>query len=171
MTDEDLEALAADQHDSARFRQVLGHFCTGVTIIAAIDPTGTPAGFTAQSFTSISLDPPLVSFSASTSSSTWPKIQAAGQFCVSILAEDQEVLCRTFASSGIDKFKGVGWWPAPSTGSPVMLDALAWVDCRVEEVHPAGDHVIVVGRVLGLKVQREGKPLLFYRGGFGRFEA
>jgi flavin reductase (DIM6/NTAB) family NADH-FMN oxidoreductase RutF len=171
MTDEDLEAAAGGDLDTARFRQVLGHFCTGVTVIAAVDSAGTPSGFTAQSFTSVSLDPPLVSFSPSTASSTWPKIQAAGHFCVSILAEDQEVLCRTFAASGADKFKGVGWWPAPATGSPVMLDALAWVDCRIEEVHPAGDHLIVVGRVLTLKVQREGKPLLFYRGGFGRFEA
>jgi flavin reductase (DIM6/NTAB) family NADH-FMN oxidoreductase RutF len=171
VTDDDLAAAAAGPLDTARFRQVLGHFCTGVTIIAALDAEGMPTGFTAQSFTSLSLDPPLVSFSPSTTSSTWPKIEAAGHFCVSILAEDQEVLCRTFAESGIDKFKGVGWWPAPATGSPVMLDALAWVDCRITEVHPAGDHLIVVGQVLSLKLQREGKPLLFYRGGFGRFEA
>ena len=167
---DDIEEAAAPSVDAARFRQVLGHFATGVTIVTAIDG-GEPVGMTAQSFTSVSLDPPLVAFFPGKSSTSYPRIKSAGQFCVNMLAEDQEALCRTFAVSGGDKFEGVGFKPSAGTGSPVLADALAWVDCRIEAEHDAGDHVIVVGRVLDLEVAREAKPLLFYRGGFGRFEA
>jgi len=155
--------------DAARFRQVLGHFCTGVVVIAGI-ADGKPIGLTVQSFTSLSLDPPLVSFAVGRNSSTWPALRDAGVFSVNILAEDQEALCRTFATSGIDKFEGVGWRPG-STKSPLLNDVLGWVECRTEVEHDAGDHVLVIGRVVDLDVEREGKPLLFFRGGFGRFEA
>jgi flavin reductase (DIM6/NTAB) family NADH-FMN oxidoreductase RutF len=154
--------------DAARFRQVLGHFCTGVVIITAVDGAE-PVGLTVQSFTSLSLTPPLVSFAVGRESSTWPRLKAAGDFCVNILADDQEALCRQFATSGADKFAGVGWRPG-GTGAPVLNDALGFVECRIETEHPAGDHVLVVGRVTDLEITREGKPLLFYRGGFGRFE-
>jgi 3-hydroxy-9,10-secoandrosta-1,3,5(10)-triene-9,17-dione monooxygenase reductase component len=162
-------ADTAAPFDAARFRQVLGHFCTGVVIISGV-VDHQPAGLTVQSFTSVSLDPPLVSFAVGESSSTWPRLREAGAFAVNILAEDQEALCRTFATSGADKFEGVGWRPG-GLGGPILNDVLAWVECRIEAEHPAGDHVIVVGRVAGVGVEREGKPLLFYRGGFGRFEA
>ena len=167
---DDMDQEGAPSVDAARFRQVLGHFATGVTIVTAIDG-GEPVGMTAQSFTSVSLEPPLVAFFPGKSSTSYPRIQSAGRFCVNMLAEDQEALCRTFAVSGGDKFQGVGFKPAPGTGSPVLSEALAWVDCRIEAEHDAGDHIIVVGRVLDLEVTREAKPLLFYRGGFGRFEA
>ena len=101
------------------------------------------------------------------SSTSWPRIVAAGAFCVNILAEHQEALCRTFAVSGGDKFAGVGWHPG-TAGTPVLEGTLAWVECRLEAIYEAGDHELVVGKVLDLGV-REGAPLLFYRGGFGHF--
>lgn len=153
---------------AARYRQVLGHFATGVTVVTTASG-GAPAGLAVNSFTSVSLAPPLIAFCVARTSSTWPRIQAAGAFCVNILAEDQEHLCRVFATSGRDKFRGVGWRPAES-GAPILAGALAWVDCFVEAEHPGGDHLIVVGRVREVGVDREGRPLVFYRGGYGRFE-
>lgn len=155
--------------DAARFRQVVGHFCTGVAVITGVHDE-TPVGLTVQSFTSLSLEPPLVSFSVGRESSTWPRLKAAQTFAVNILAEDQEALCRTFATSGADKFAGVGWRPGAS-GAPILDDVLGWIECSIEAEHEAGDHVIVIGRVSDLDVGTEGKPLLFYRGGFGRFES
>ena len=160
--------------DAARYRQVLGHFCTGVTIVTAVerDAGGNtrPTGFSAQSFTSVSLDPPLVAMCPGSAILSWPSIRDAGVFCANILAHDQEVLCRRFATRGVDKFQGIGWKPSHATGSPVLDGVLAWVDARIEAVHEAGDHLIVVGRVVDLDVSREALPLLFYRGGYGRFE-
>lgn len=155
--------------DVARFRQVLGHFATGVTVVTTAEG-GEPAGLSVNSFTSVSLDPPLVAFCVARESSTWPRIRGSGRFCVNILSEDQEDLCRVFAvRGGRDKFRGVGWRPAES-GAPIVSGALAWIDCTVEDEHVAGDHIIVVGRVGELGVEQEGRPLVFYRGGYGRFE-
>ena len=155
--------------DGARFRQVLGHFATGVTVITAASPDG-PVGLAIGSFTSVSLDPPLVAFVPAKTSSSWPRIRDAGAFCVNVLGAEQEVLCRTFASKAQDKFMGVGWEPA-STGAPRLTDALAWIDCTIEVVHDAGDHDICVGRVQELDVGDDtAGPLVFYRGGYGRFE-
>ncbi len=150
------------------FRATLGHFCTGVTIVTAAGGDG-PAGFSCQSFTSLSLDPPLVLICPSKASTSWPKIAGTGAFCVNVLAEDQEELCRGFAMRGGDKFAGIGWTPGPFTGSPVLAGALAWIECRIEATHDAGDHTIVVGRVLDLAAE-DRHPLLFYRGGYGRFD-
>jgi 3-hydroxy-9,10-secoandrosta-1,3,5(10)-triene-9,17-dione monooxygenase reductase component len=150
------------------YRASLGHFCTGVTIVTAHGDDG-PAGLTCQSFSALSLDPPLILVCPGKSSSSWPKIEAAGAMCINVLAEDQEELCRGFATRGADKFAGVGWQPGPFTGAPVLTGALAWVECRIEAVHEGGDHVIAVGRVLDLGTS-EGRPLLFYRGGYGRFD-
>jgi 3-hydroxy-9,10-secoandrosta-1,3,5(10)-triene-9,17-dione monooxygenase reductase component len=153
--------------DSAHFRRVLGHFPTGVVVITAVSDRQ-PVGIAIGSFSSVSLEPPLVGFFAAKYSTTWPKIRDAGVFCVNVLAEDQEELCRNFAVSGGDKFRGVGWRPG-ATGSPIIHDVLAWIDCGIEQVHEAGDHDIVVGRVREMDVQREGTPLVFFRGGYGRF--
>lgn len=169
MTDE-LEEISAPTIDAARYKQVIGHFASGVTVVAAMDGEQ-PVGFTAQSFIGLSLDPPLILVSAQRSSSTWPRIEASGSFCVSILRDTQEDLCRVFATRGADKFKGVGWDGAPFTGSPRLHHALAWVDCTLESTLDGGDHVIGVGRVQDLGVDDgDGGPMLFYRGGFGRFE-
>jgi 3-hydroxy-9,10-secoandrosta-1,3,5(10)-triene-9,17-dione monooxygenase reductase component len=147
--------------DQAHYRQVMGHFPTGVVIVTAPGPVGTAIG----SFISLSIDPPLVAWTAQKTSSTWPKIQEAGVFCVSVLAEDQEAICRAFAQSGADKFAGVGYTEMP-TGSVRINDCTAWMDCAIEDVHEGGDHVIVVGRVREMGIQRETKPLLFFRGGY-----
>lgn len=154
--------------DSAKFRQVLGHFPTGVTVIAAA-PDGEPAGLAVGSFFSVSLEPALVGFCVGHSSSTWPRIEQAQAFCVNVLGDDQEEICRRFATKDGDKFAAIGWSPA-ATGSPRIDDVLAWIDCRLEAVHDAGDHLLVVGRVVELDVGRERGPLLFFRGGYGRFE-
>lgn len=154
--------------DSAHFRQVLGHFPTGVTVITAIGSDGRPAGFAVGSFFSVSLEPALVGFCAGKSSTSWPDIRRAGAFCVNILAEDQEAVCRAFASKTEDKFVGLGWTPT-SAGLPRLADVLAWIECDIDAVHDAGDHEICVGRVRELAVEREKGALLFYRGGYGRF--
>lgn len=155
--------------DSARFRQVLGHFPTGVTVITAMSGAA-PVGLAVGSFASVSLEPPLVLFCAAQSSSTWPLIREAGQFCVNVLAEDQEDVCRSFASKGADKFAGIGWKHS-ALGEPQLDGVLAWIDCEIAEVVPEGDHDVVIGRVRGLEVVREGGPLLFFRGGYGRLTA
>lgn len=154
--------------DEARYRQVLGHFATGVTAVtAAVD--GEPVGLAVNSFTSVSLDPPLVAVCISTLSSTWPRVRDAGSFCVNVLSEDQEAVCRVFAARGSKRFAGIGYRPAPS-GAPIVTGVLAWIDCTIEAEYPGGDHLIVVGRVHDLGVAREHRPLVFYRGGYGRFE-
>jgi 3-hydroxy-9,10-secoandrosta-1,3,5(10)-triene-9,17-dione monooxygenase reductase component len=163
------EAPGSPTIEAAHFRSVLGHYATGVTIITA-EHDGKPYGLAANSFTSVSLDPPLVSFCAAHTSSTWPHIKAAGHFCVNILGAHQEELCRLFAMSGADKFAGVGYSQA-ATGAPVIADVIGFLDCMIEAEHEAGDHVIVVGRVHDLDINQEGKPLLFFRGGYGRFDA
>ena len=155
--------------DEASYRTVLGHFATGVTIITAMDG-GEPVGVAANSFSSVSIDPPLVLFCAGKHSSTWPRIQAAGRFTVNILNEHQEDVCRVFATKGADRFSRIGYRPS-ANGSPILHDALAYIDCEIDAEHDAGDHVIVVGRVSELGVRSEHGPLLFYRGGYGGFEA
>jgi 3-hydroxy-9,10-secoandrosta-1,3,5(10)-triene-9,17-dione monooxygenase reductase component len=152
--------------EQATFRTVLGHFASGVAVLAGMDE-GQPVGLACQSFFSLSLDPPLVAVAPSITSTSWPAIARSGAFCINILTDTQEPLCRVFSTSGADKFDGVGWSPA-SSGSPRLHDVLAWVDCRIGDVHPAGDHWLVVGEVLDLGVGG-GEPLLFYRGGFGAF--
>jgi flavin reductase (DIM6/NTAB) family NADH-FMN oxidoreductase RutF len=163
---EDLGELGASSFDGARFREVLGHFASGVTVVTAMEE-GEPVGFTCQSFTSLSLDPPLVALAPAKSSTSWPRIAQAGAFCVNILSDRQEALCRDFAVSGGDKFAGVPWHLG-AAGTPVLDGVLAWAECELGIIHDAGDHELVTGRVLHLGIG-DGGPLLFYRGGFGRF--
>ena len=151
--------------DSARFRQVLGHFPTGVCVVAGFHE-GQPVGLAIGSFFSVSLDPPLVGFCAGKNSSTWPKLRDAGTFCISFLADDQEDVSRVFASKEADKFAGLGWDRSP-LGSPRIGGALAWVDCELHDVYDGGDHAIAVGAVHDLHVDHEGAPLVFFRGGYG----
>jgi len=150
--------------EPALFKAAMGRFTTGVTIVAGIDD-GQPVGFTCQSFVSLSIDPPYVAVSPARTSTTWPRIARSGSFCVNVLTDAQEDLCRGFAVSGGPKFDGVDWHPAPGTGSPVIEGSLAWVDCTVELVHDAGDHELILGRVLDLGVG-DGTPLLFFRSHF-----
>jgi flavin reductase (DIM6/NTAB) family NADH-FMN oxidoreductase RutF len=147
-----------------KMRFVLGRFCSGVVVVTSMGADG-PVGFTCQSFASLSLDPPLVSFFASHGSKTWPRIRSVGWFCVNILASGHEEISGRFAVSGADKFAGVAWRPAPS-GAPVLDDVCAWVDCTLEAEYPGGDHDIVVGRVRSLDASDDVLPLVFYRGGY-----
>jgi 3-hydroxy-9,10-secoandrosta-1,3,5(10)-triene-9,17-dione monooxygenase reductase component len=153
--------------DSGRYRQVLGHFTTGVTVITAAAEAG-PVGLAVGSFSSVSLDPPLVGFFADKGSTSWPKIEGTGAFCVNILGEHQEDVCRRFASKEPDKFAGLGW-KATGSGSPLIDDVIAWIDCDIDQVVEAGDHFLVLGAVRELDVAHDGPPLLFFRGGYGRF--
>jgi flavin reductase (DIM6/NTAB) family NADH-FMN oxidoreductase RutF len=159
--------MSAAAHPSLWFRRVLGHFPTGVVIVTAIYD-GAPAGMSIGSFTSVSLDPPLIAILPAKTSVSWPRIAAAGVFCVNILNARQEALCRTFATSGADKFDGVSWRPAPS-GSPALAGALAWLDCSLEQAVEAGDHLIALGRVTSLDVgdDQVSDPLVFFQGGYG----
>lgn len=154
--------------DSATFRRVLGHYPTGVCVVTAVEADGTPVGMVVGSFTSVSLDPPLVAFFPARNSSTWPRIQAVGKFCVNVLASDQLTLCRQIAAPGRDKFAGIAH-RASANGSPILDDVVAWIDCTLDAVHEAGDHDIVLGRVIALEVDRPGSPLLFYQGNYGEF--
>ncbi|WP_433439468.1 flavin reductase family protein [Nonomuraea sp. CA-141351] len=155
--------------DSRVFRQVLGRFATGVVAITAVDPVnGRPCGLAANSFTSVSLDPPLVAFCVAYTSTSWPKVRGAKVVTVNVLAEHQQDVCAQMATKGGDKFAGLEWTGSPG-GNPVLEGALAWMDCAVEAEHPAGDHVIVVARVLQLDTHAEGGPLVFFRGGYGGF--
>jgi 3-hydroxy-9,10-secoandrosta-1,3,5(10)-triene-9,17-dione monooxygenase reductase component len=152
--------------DQAKFRQVLGHFPTGVTVVTGAHE-GTPVGLAVGSFCSVSLDPPLVAFFPSRTSSSWPKIAEAGSFCVNILGDDQEDVSRRFATPGADKFHGLGW-EAAASGAPILDGVLAWIDCRIHEVVDAGDHHCVFGLVEDLEAAGGSGPLIFYRGGYGR---
>lgn len=169
-TDPDPSAagLPGEQLDPARdpteLRRVLGHFASGVVIVTGTDD-GTPVGFACQSFASVSLDPPLVLFCPARTSRSWPRIARSGRFAVNVLAADQADVSARFARSGVDKFAGLDW--EPTEWGPALPGVLATVQCTVEQVHPAGDHEIVLGRVQQLLTHREDGPLVFFRGGYG----
>jgi len=156
---DDPEAVAA----ARQFRDVLGRFASGVTVVTAISG-GEPVGLTCQSFSSVSLNPPLVLFIPSKTSRAWPLIQRSGKFCVNFLADGQADVSNVMASRGVDKFADVAWKPAPESGSPLLEGTLGYVDCQIHTVHEAGDHYIVVGRVLDLVLGDGEKPLLFFQG-------
>ncbi|CAM4001026.1 Flavin reductase (DIM6/NTAB) family NADH-FMN oxidoreductase RutF [Novosphingobium lubricantis] len=151
--------------DPRHFRNVLGTWPTGVCVITAIDNEGLRHGMVVGSFSSISLDPPLVGFFPDKRSSTWPKVEAAGRFCVNVLGADQMDLCERFAARGEDKFNELAHGTTPS-GQPLLDNALAWIDCRIERVEDIGDHLLVVGAVDALDRREDGTPLLFFRGGY-----
>ena len=151
--------------DPDAMREVLGHFASGVTVVTAVTDDG-PIGFTCQSFSSLSLDPPLVALAPARTSSTWPRLRDLGRFCVNVLAEDQSGLSATFARSGTDKFAGVSWRPSRH-GSPVLEGVVAWIDCALWAEYDGGDHTIVAARVLDLGAEPSRRPLLFHRGSYG----
>ena len=151
--------------DPQVLRDVLGHFASGVTVVTALTGEG-PAGFTCQSFSSLSLDPPLVAFAPARTSQTWPALRAMGRFCVNLLAEGQGAVSQNFARSGVDKFAGVPWSPS-AHGSPVLDGVVAWIDGELWAEYDGGDHSIVVARVLDLGADPDRRPLLFHRGAYG----
>jgi flavin reductase (DIM6/NTAB) family NADH-FMN oxidoreductase RutF len=158
----------AVQIDPGHFRQVLAHLPTGVTVIAAHGEDG-PVGMAANSVTSVSLDPPLVLFCPAKSSTTWPKIRAAGSFCINVMAGHHEEVTRQFAAKEADRFAGVQCDHRPT--GPGLCDAVAWVECRMEEEREAGDHTIVVARVVAIEAAAEVDPLVFFRGSYGSFQS
>jgi flavin reductase (DIM6/NTAB) family NADH-FMN oxidoreductase RutF len=147
------------------FRHTLGHFIPGVTIVTSITDTG-PVGFTCQSFSALSLDPPLILICPAKTSTTWPLNSAQGHLAVNVLSASQEQLCRSFSRSGSDKFAGVGWRSGLQCGAPILDDVLGHLECRIEEVHEGGDHWIVTARVEACEVNDE-KPLTFFQGRLG----
>ena len=150
---------------SENFRSVLGRLPTGVVVITGGDQRR-PSGLVVGSFMSVSLVPPLVAVCVARTSTSWPAIEAGGGFCANVLAEGQHELARTFAVSGGDKFTGLRFTPAPATGSPVLADVAAWIDCRIHQRHEAGDHWLVLGEVLELSGLRDGGALVFLSGSF-----
>lgn len=156
--------------DSRRFRTVLGRFATGVVAVTGVDPeTARPNGLVANSFTSVSLEPPLVSFCVAHTSTTWPKLRIAGRLCVNILAAPQLDVCHRLAKKGGEKFAGLGWKASPG-GGPVIDGALAWLECSVDAEYVAGDHMIIVARVHHLDRHHDGDPLIFFQGSYGSFD-
>lgn len=153
--------------DTALFRETLGHYPTGVAAITAV-AEGRPVGMVVGTFSQVSFDPPLIAFLPTIGSKSFATLRTATAFCVNVLASDQETLCRRFATTGDQKFDGVGWRPAPH-GSPILDGAVSWIECTFEDVWEAGDHFIVIGRVRDLAVERSTLPLLFFQGGYGRF--
>jgi flavin reductase (DIM6/NTAB) family NADH-FMN oxidoreductase RutF len=151
--------------DSQNFRQVLGRLPTGVVIVTGGDPEQ-PSGLVCGSFMSVSLEPPLVAVCPAKSSTSWPAIQASGQFCANVLGDGQQELAQRFATSGGDKFAGALWEPAPATRAPILDGVAAWIDCRIYEQIEAGDHWLVIGEVLELSVHRDGGALVFHGGQF-----
>ena len=160
------DTSSSDPFDSAKYRQVLGHFPTGVTVVTAMTDDG-PAGMAIGSFSSLSLDPAQVLFCPGRNSSSWERIRSAGKFCVNILGDDQEDISRVFASKADDKFAEIGW-KRSANGAPLINGVLAYIDCDIHAVLDGGDHDIVVGNVTDLEVKHEGGPLVFFRGGYGR---
>lgn len=150
-----------------RMRDVLGTFTTGVVVVTAMAER--PIGFTCQSFSSLSLDPPLVSFSPARTSTTWPRIREVGRFCVNVLAHDQHEVSELFARQGVDRFDGVSWHPSPQ-GAPIIADVSAWVDCELATEYDGGDHTIVVAAVRGLQADPRRHPLIYYRGRYAPSE-
>ncbi|MCW4355697.1 flavin reductase family protein [Hoyosella sp. YIM 151337] len=149
----------------ADFRRVLGRFASGITVITSVDEAG-PAGFTCQSFSSLSLDPPLVLFCVADASTSWARIAPTGRFAVNVLAADQRDVCRNLAVPGSpDKFRRVVWHKS-NLGTAHLGGALVTIDCRISGVYPGGDHRIVIGEVQELHDHREGDPLLFFGGQF-----
>ncbi len=155
--------------DPGHFRHVLAHLPTGVTVIASHGGDG-PIGMAANSVTSVSLDPPLILFCPAKSSSTWPKLRAAGAFCVNVMAGHHEEVTRQFAAKEADRFSGIQYESRPT--GPALADAVAWIECRIRDEHDAGDHTIVVAQVVAIEAASsvdELEPLVFFRGRYGSF--
>ncbi|MFI6906133.1 flavin reductase [Nonomuraea sp. NPDC050394] len=158
-----------DVHDEHFFRRVLGRYPTGVVAVTSLDSDGEPLGMIVGSFSSVSLEPRLVSFMAAKTSSSYARQRTRDRFCVNVLSDRQEDVCRALAvKKGVDKFAGVTWRPSP-LGSPVIDGVVAWIDCVVVDEIEAGDHYIVLGRVVDLEVAGPGLPLIFHNGGYGSF--
>lgn len=166
--DDSQQAAEPGTVDPAHYREVMGHYPTGVAVVTGSSGTGEPVGMVVGTFTSVSLDPPLVAFMPTTTSGTFALMRDSKAFCVNVLAHDQLDLCRTMAVPRPGKFDGVAWSPSPY-GAPALDGTVAHIHCSLDQVVPAGDHLIVLCRVQDMKVTRPATPLLFFQGGYGGF--
>ena len=157
-------ALAASAPDPRSFRDALGMFATGVAFVTAA-PDGEPAGLIVNSLTSVSLEPPLVSFCPSRSSLTWSRMRRSGRFAVNVLARRHEGFARRATPAGSDRFAGLDWERGRGD-VPLLTDALAVLECEIVAEHPAGDHWIVIGRVERLRTPTSRDPLVFFNAAF-----
>jgi 3-hydroxy-9,10-secoandrosta-1,3,5(10)-triene-9,17-dione monooxygenase reductase component len=165
-----MTAEAFPEIDARAFRNVLGQFCTGITVVTTFDGDHDPVGFACQSFAALSLDPPMVLFCPTKGSRTWATIEQSGRFCVNVLAEEQQSVCARFGSREPDKFAGIDWHTS-ELDLPILDNSLATIECVVSSVVDGGDHYIVIGRVLALSESTDsGRPLLFYRGQYTAIE-
>ncbi|OUM28826.1 flavin reductase family protein [Pseudomonas putida] len=157
-------SLSSTAIEPLSFREALGHYASGITVITSLID-GNPIGFTCQSFYSVSMNPPLVSFSVMSSSASYPGIRSAGRFAVNILSGEQVGVSNRFARKGTDKWQGVDWQVSP-LGNPVIAGSLHWLDCEIHAEHAAGDHLIVVGEVKALNAHNATatQPLLYFKG-------
>ena len=165
------DATINKEFDASAFRKVLGCFATGITIITTVGRDGRPAGLTANSFTSLSLDQPLVLFCLDRKVASFESFHSNRHFAVNVLRHDQEQLSRRFATSSVDKFKELEFdtW---STGCPILKGCLAAFECDIQQVIEAGDHVIIIGEVNKIRHDADsGRPLLYYRGKYGQIAA
>lgn len=145
-------------------RRVMGHFATGVTVITTVSKAGTPYGLTANAFTSVSLDPPLLLISVDKKAESYPYFEETKVFTINILSEEQEALSRKFAVSGGDKFQGVAYHTG-ANGVPILDGVLAYLECKLYATYEGGDHTLFLGEIEQAET-KELRPLLFYRGGY-----
>lgn len=161
--------ITVQDFDSNEFRRVMGAFPTGVVVVTATDEEGNALAMTVGSFVSVSLDPPLVGFLPTKTSSSWAALKGSGtRFGVNVLGNTQEDVCRAVARRKTDKLEGFDWSLSP-LGNPRLADAIAFIDCDTENIFDGGDHDIVIGRVHSLETVKNNLPLLFFRGGYGSF--
>lgn len=151
--------------DQAEFRRAMGHFAAGVTVVTS-NFEGTKGGITVTAFTSLSLDPPLVLICIDKRARMHDRLPADGYFAVNMLADDQEVVSREFASGKGDPFEEIAYHEGV-TGTPILARAISVVECKIVNRLPGGDHTIIVGEVEATHI-REGKPLLYFRGGYNQ---
>jgi flavin reductase (DIM6/NTAB) family NADH-FMN oxidoreductase RutF len=161
-------ATAPRAIDPNRFREVLGSYPTGVAVVTAMDAQGAPIGMVVGTFTSVSLEPPLVAFLPMKSSRTFDLMRKSPSFCINVLAADQEPICRKLAAPGENKFASIPWHASPA-GNPVIDGVVSWIDCTYDNIIEAGDHYIVLGAVLDMNLERNTTPLLFFQRGYGGF--
>ena len=161
-------APAAAAPDARSFRDALSRFATGVAFVTAA-PDGEPAGLIVNSLTSVSLEPPLVSFCPSRSSLTWSRMRRARRFGINVLGQQHERFAQHATPAGADRFAGLDW-ELGHTGVPLLTDALASLECETVAEHPAGDHWIVVGRIENLRISPIKDPLVFFAGAFGALQ-
>lgn len=152
--------------DERALRGAFGEFATGITIVAGRHPeTDEPIGFACQSFSSLSLDPPLLLFTAMETSRSWPLIAASGRFSVNILAADQQPISELFGRPNPNRFDKISWQPS-AANMPLIDGAVAWMDCQLAQELPGGDHTIVVGQIEDLGTREDAMPLIYHRAGY-----